>query len=149
MEGSGVSVIGVSPAAACPTSVSQFPGNRENNREFAKFPVLWTLVGVNLSSNFKRLQGIPCSLRGGESLSNFNSLQAIPCCWRNRELFRPNRELGIRSPAPWDSAGGFRPALTPFVFSREFVLPKLHRPADRSVIPGLARAYGWGADFAV
>jgi hypothetical protein len=40
MEGAGVSVIGVSSAAACLTSVSQFPDNRENNREFAKFPVI-------------------------------------------------------------------------------------------------------------
>jgi len=107
MEGSGVSVIGVSPAAACPTSASQFPDNRENNRESAKFPVISALVGVNSSSNFKRLQGIPCSLMAGESLSNFNGLQAVPCCSRNRELFRPNRELGIPSPAPWDSAAVF------------------------------------------
>jgi hypothetical protein len=59
MEGAGVSVIGVSSAAACPISVSQFPGNRENNREFAKFPVISALVGVNSSSNFNRLQEFP------------------------------------------------------------------------------------------
>ena len=38
---------------------SQFPDNRENNREFAKFPVISALVGVNSSSNFNRLQEFP------------------------------------------------------------------------------------------
>jgi hypothetical protein len=136
MDGSGVSVIGVSPAAAYPISASQFPDNRENNRESAKFPVISALAGVNSSSNFNRLPGIPCCPLNGESLSNFNGLRVIPCCSRNREIFRPNRELGIPSPVV-GLRGGFRPALTPFVFSREIVLPKLHRPAaTRRLFPG-------------
>jgi hypothetical protein len=74
MDGSGVPVIGVSPAAACPTSASQFPDNRENNRESAKFPVNSALAGVNSSSNFKRLQGIPRCLRKRRILKQFQRL---------------------------------------------------------------------------
>jgi hypothetical protein len=41
MEGSGVSVNGVSLGRRDgPTSASQFPESRENNREFAKFPIV-------------------------------------------------------------------------------------------------------------
>jgi hypothetical protein len=117
-------------AAACPTSASQFPDSRENNREFAKFPVISALVGVNSSSNFNRLQGIPCSLRGGESLSSFNGLQAI-------SLLFAEQGIGNSEPRAVGFRGGFRPALTPFVFSREFVLPKLRRPAaTRRLSPG-------------
>jgi len=137
MEGSGVSVIGVSPAAACPTSASQFPDNRENNREFAKFPVISAMVGVNSSSNFKCLQGIPCSLRAGESLSNSNGLRAISLLFAEQTIFSSEQGIGNSEPRAVGFRGGFRPALNPFVFSREFVLPKLHRPAaTRRLSPG-------------
>jgi hypothetical protein len=74
IPGSGVAVTGTPSATAWPNLGSQFPGNRENNREFAKFPVISALSGVNSSSDLNRLQ-------------------AIPCCSRNREFFRPNREF--------------------------------------------------------
>jgi hypothetical protein len=74
IAGSGVAVTGTPAATAWPRLSSQFPGNRENNREFAKFPVISALSGVSSSSDFNRLQ-------------------AILCCSRNREFFRLNREF--------------------------------------------------------
>jgi hypothetical protein len=72
MNGSDVSVIGISSGRRDgPTSASQFPENRENNREFAKFPVNSALVGVNSRSNFNRLRGIPCCLRKLRILKQF------------------------------------------------------------------------------
>jgi hypothetical protein len=50
---------------------SQFPANRENNRESAKFPIISALAGVNSFSNFNRLQGIPCCLRKRRILKQF------------------------------------------------------------------------------
>jgi hypothetical protein len=47
-----------------PTSGSQFPDSRKNNKEFAKFPVISALAGVNSSSNFNRLPGIPVCASG-------------------------------------------------------------------------------------
>ena len=123
MDGSGVPVIGVSPAAACPTSASQFPDNRENNRESAKFPVNSALAGVNSSSNFKRLQGIPRCLRKRRILKQFQRLAGdFPAVrgtdnffvrtgnWEFRAGVHPKSETRkgcTQSPAPWDSAAVF------------------------------------------
>jgi len=49
----------------------------KNNREFAKFPVISAMAGVNSSSDFDCLQGIPDCLRSDESLSNSNTLRSI------------------------------------------------------------------------
>jgi hypothetical protein len=83
IPGSGVAVTGTPSATAWPNLGSQFPDNRENNREFPKFPVISALSDVGSSSDFNRLQ-------------------AILCCSRNREFFRLNREfLGVNREFPY------------------------------------------------
>jgi hypothetical protein len=62
----------------------EFPENRENNREFSKFPAISALFagsGVHLRCNSKALRTILCSARNSEFAS------------RNREFIGRSREL--------------------------------------------------------
>jgi hypothetical protein len=56
-----------------PASIREFPENRENNREFRKFPARSAIADVDLRSNSM-------------------VLDANSRCIRNREIFRRNRE---------------------------------------------------------
>jgi len=133
MEGSGVSVIGVSLGRRDgPTSVSQFPDNSENNREFAKFPVLSAMVGVNSSSNFNRLQGIPCCPPSGESLSSFKQFTGDSLLFAEQGIVSSEQGIFTSETGLSRAPCGRLP-----VFSRKIVLPKLHRPAaTRRLSPG-------------
>jgi hypothetical protein len=48
--------------------VLEFPGSRENNREFWEFPAIWAFSSVNSRSNYSVLDGDSLAIRNREFL---------------------------------------------------------------------------------